>query len=104
PQVAGGTALQPSIGSGQSRIFMTAPTYQFLVNGMYQAFWGVSISGNLTTRQGYAEPFYQSNVQTGDPLGPKTVLLTPTVDAFRLPAVTTLDGGAEKRFHFGGTV
>jgi hypothetical protein len=54
-------------------------------------------------RQGYAEPFFQSNVPTGDPLGHKTVLLVTHVDDFRLPAVTSLDGRLEKKFTFGSS-
>jgi len=61
----------------------------------------VNVGASLVTRQGFAEPFFQSNVLTGDPLGRKTVLLAPAVDAFRLPAVTSLDGRLEKRFRFG---
>ena len=53
------------------------------------------------TRQGYAEPFFQSNVVTGDPLGRKDVLLVDNVDDFRLPAVTSLDARIEKKFTFG---
>ena len=34
--------------------------------------------------------------------GRKTVLLVPRVDAFRLPAVTSLDGRVEKNSRFGG--
>ena len=63
--------------------------------------FGFDMAGNLVTRQGYAEPFFRSNVDTGDPLGLKTVLLTPAVDAFRLPAVTLLNARLEKKFMFG---
>ena len=80
---------------------MEAPKYQIIANGLYEARWGINVSANLVARQGYAEPFFQSNVATGDPLGRKTVLLVPTVDAFRLPAVTSLDGRVEKKFQFG---
>jgi hypothetical protein len=103
PQVNGGTVLQASTGTGQSSIYMVAPTYQIIANGLYEAFWGLSIGANLVARQGYAEPFFQSNVATGDPLGRKTVLLVPQVDEFRLPAVTSLDGRIEKKLTFGGT-
>jgi hypothetical protein len=72
-----------------------------VANGLYEARWGVNIGASLVTRQGFAEPFFQSNVLTGDPLGRKTVLLVPTVDGFRLPAVTSLDGRLEKAFTFG---
>ena len=101
PQVDGGAVLRASAGSGKSGIFMEAPKYQIIANGLYEARWGINVSANLVARQGYAEPFFQSNVATGDALGRKTVLLVPTVDAFRLPAVTSLDGRIEKKFQFG---
>jgi len=67
------------------------------------AIWGISIGANIVARQGYAEPFFQSNVPTGDPLGHKTVLLVTHADDFRLPAVTSLDGRLEKKFRFGSS-
>ena len=101
PQVNGGAVVRSSTGSGKSGIYMVAPKYQIVANGLYEAIWGLSLSANLVARQGYAEPFFQSNVATGDPLGRKTVLLVPHVDDFRLPAVTSLDGRLEKKFTFG---
>jgi len=102
-QVDGGTVVRSSTGSGKSGIYMVAPAYQFVANGLYEAIWGISIGANLVARQGYAEPFFQSNVPTGDPLGHKTVLLVTHVDDFRLPAVTSLDGRLEKKFTFGSS-
>jgi hypothetical protein len=101
PQVDGGTVMRASTGSGKSGIYMVAPSYQFVANGLYEAIWGISVSANLVARQGYAEPYFQSDVATGDPLGHKTVLLVPHVDDFRLPSVTSLDGRVEKKFTFG---
>ena len=77
------------------------PKYQFVANGLYQGPWGINFGGNLVTRQGYAQPFFRSNVVTGDPLGRKDVLLVDDVDDFRLPAVTSLDARIEKKFTFG---
>lgn len=102
PQVDGGTVVRSSTGSGKSGIYMVAPAYQFIGNGRYEAIWGISISANVVARQGYAQPFFQSQVATGDPLGRKTVLIVPHVDDFRLPAVTSFDGRIEKTFVFGG--
>ena len=102
PQVDGGSVVRSSTGSGKSGIYMIAPAYQFIANGLCEAMWGINISANVVARQGYAEPFFQSNVATGDPLGHKTVLLVPRVDDFRLPAVTSLDGRVEKKLEFGG--
>ena len=100
-QVDGGVVVRASAGSGKSGIYMVAPSYQFIANGLYEVRWGISLSANLVARQGYVEPFFQSNVATGDPLGHKTVLLVPQVDDFRLPSVTSLDARAEKKFVFG---
>ena len=84
-------------GSGKSSIYMVLPQYQFIANGMYQGPWGVNFGANWMLRQGYAEPFYRSNVATGDPLGSaKRVLATDDVGKFRLPAVNSLDVRIEK--------
>jgi hypothetical protein len=103
PQVNGGPVVRMSSGSGKSGIYMVAPAYQLVANGLYEGPWGVNLGANLVTRQGYAEPFFQSNVPTGDPLGRKTVLIVKNADDFRLPSVTSLDGRAEKSFKFGSS-
>ena len=101
PQIDGGPVLQLASGTGQSSVFMVAPKYQVAVDGLFTLPFGFDLAGNLVTRPGYSEPFYRSNVDTGDPLGLKTVLLTSTADAFRLPAVTLLNARLEKKFVFG---
>jgi hypothetical protein len=101
PQVNGGAVVRSSTGSGKSGIYMVAPAYQFVANGLYEGPWGMNFGTSLVTRQGYAEPFFQSNVATGDPLGRKTVLIVKTVDDFRLPSVSSLDARVEKSFRFG---
>jgi hypothetical protein len=103
PQIDGGLVVRKAAGSGKSNVYLVAPKYQIVANGSYEGPWGLNFGANLVTRQGYAEPFFQSNVATGDPLGRKTVLLVNQVDQFRLPAVTSLDGRVEKRFNFGST-
>ena len=103
PQIDGGLVVRKAAGSGKSNIYLVAPQYQFVANGSYEGPWGLNFGANLVTRQGYAEPFFQSNVAAGDPLGRKTVLLVNQVDAFRLPSVTSLDGRIEKRFTFGSS-
>jgi hypothetical protein len=104
PQVAGGAIASLSSGTGQSSVYMVAPGYQLDANGTVQIKWDISLTGSMLLRQGYAEPFYASNISTGDPLGKKTVILVPAVDTVRLPSVTTLDGRAEKRFKFGKSI
>jgi hypothetical protein len=102
PLVDGGDVLVPTAGSGKSQIFISLPKYQFIANGMYQGPWGVNFGANVVARQGYSQPFYQSNVVTGDALSArKTVLLSRDVNANRLPGVTSLDGRVEKAFKFG---
>jgi tRNA A-37 threonylcarbamoyl transferase component Bud32 len=103
PQIDGGLVVRKAAGSGKSNIYLVAPQYQFVANGSYEGPWGLNFGANLVTRQGYAEPFFQSNVAAGDPLGRKTVLLVNQVDAFRLPSVSSLDGRIEKRFTFGSS-
>jgi hypothetical protein len=51
-------------------------------------------------RQGYAEPFYRSRVNSSDPLGLKNMLAMNEVTKFRLPAVSSLNFRAEKAFKF----
>ena len=102
PQVDGGPVAQLAQGSGQSEVYMTAPAYQIAANGLFQARWGINVALSVVSRSGYVEPFYRSNVATGDPLGPKSVLLVKHLDDFRLPAVTSVDGRLEKIFTFGG--
>ncbi|MCU1385178.1 MAG: hypothetical protein JWL71_3875 [Acidobacteria bacterium] len=101
PQINGGLVVRKSAGSGKSNVYLVAPKYQLVANGSYEGPWGLNFGANLVTRQGYAEPFFQSSVSTGDPLGRKNVLLVNQVDAFRLPAVSSLDGRVEKRIRFG---
>jgi hypothetical protein len=100
PNINGGRVITLSSGSGKSNIFLVLPSYQFIANGMYQARWGFNFGANWVMRQGYAEPYYRSNVNTGDPLGLKRVLTVNDVTAFRLGAVNSLDFRVEKMFKF----
>jgi Carboxypeptidase regulatory-like domain len=98
PNIDGGRVITLSGGSGKSNIYLVLPSYQFTANGMYQARWGISLGANWVLRQGYAEPFYRSRVNSGDPLGLKSVLVVDDVTKFRLPAVSSLDIRVEKAF------
>jgi len=104
PFVDGGQVVNQTSGSGKSNIYLVAPKYQIVANGLYEGPWGVNFGANLVTRQGYAEPFFAGRTRTGDEfITRKNVLLTQTVDQFRLPAVTSLDARVEKMFKFGRT-
>jgi hypothetical protein len=82
---------------------MLAPGYQLIANAMYTAHWDIDVAASVASRQGYAEPFFESAVAAGDPLGRKSVLIAKTVDDFRLPAVTTVDLRVGKTFSFAIT-
>jgi hypothetical protein len=101
PLVNGGPVSVQSSGSGKSQIYLVSPKYQGSANGLYQGPWGFDFGGSLTFRQGFVEPFQRDRVATKDPvLGNKTLLLTSTVDQFRLNAVATVDARVEKMFKF----
>jgi hypothetical protein len=101
PQVNGGAVVRQVAGSGTTAVYMLAPSYQFAANAAYSARWGIDIAASVTARPGYAEPFFQSDVATGDSLGLKTVMIAQHADDFRLPAVTTVDLRLGKTFTFG---
>lgn len=104
PNKDGGHVMAASGGSGKSQIYLVLPQYQFVLNGMYQAGWGVNLGMNLVNRQGFAMPYNRSRVVTGDPLGNfKSLLLVDDVTRFRLPAVTSLDMRVGKEFSIGST-
>jgi hypothetical protein len=106
PNVNGGDIIRSSGGSGKSQIYTVLPKYQFIINGLYQAAWGINLGANINTRQGYAEPYNYNPVATHDTLGSnKTLLLTPGADvtAFRLATVTEFDARVGKEFKFSRT-
>jgi len=93
PLVDGGLVVRRSGGSGKSDIYQLLPKYQFIANGMYQAPLGIDLGFNLTTRQGFGQPWFQSRVATPEDAftGRKNVLLISDLDKNRLPTVTTFD-------------
>lgn len=102
PHVDGGLVVRETGGSGKSDIFLIAPRYQFIANGLFQAGWGVNLGFNMVTRQGYSQPFFAGDEEVSDPISPnKSVLLVSEVDKFRLPAITSFDARAEKAFRIG---
>jgi hypothetical protein len=96
PNIDGGNVITRTSGSGKSNIFLVLPKYQFIANGLYQGPWGINLGANWLYRQGYAMPYYRSNVNTGDPLGLKSVLVVDSVTRFRLDPVSSLDARVEK--------
>ncbi|GMV22164.1 MAG: hypothetical protein AMXMBFR57_21130 [Acidimicrobiia bacterium] len=104
PNIDGGDVMRAAGGSGKSQIYLVLPKYQFILNGAYQAPWGINLGVNMVNRQGYAMPYNRSQVATGDPLGNnKTLLLVNSVTDFRLPSVTSLDMRLGKEFAYNTT-
>jgi hypothetical protein len=99
--VDGGVVIRTSGGSGKSAIYQVLPKYQFIFTGLYQAPYGINLAANMMTRQGFATPYYRSQVPTADPLAArKSVLLVTDLDSQRLPTVTSLDLRVGKEFAF----
>lgn len=102
PKKDGGLVVTQTGGSGKSGIYLVLPKYQFIANGMYQGPWGFNLGANWMLRQGYAQPFFRSQVVTGDPLSNrKNVLISSDIGNQRLPKVSSFDARLEKAFRFG---
>jgi len=99
PNFSNGAVVIPTGGSGKSNIFMVLPRYQFVVNSSYRAKYDINLAVNYVLRQGYASPYFHSNLP-GDALngGLQTVMLVSSSDQVRLPPVNSLD------FRVGKTV
>ena len=100
-QDGGFVAVRPG-GVGRDDLF---------VNARWTA--GVSLAGtlparfqaaaNLHAREGFPIPYYEVG-NSGDPTaGAKNVLIAPTVDTFRLPALVLLDARLARGFAVGRT-
>ena len=100
PNKDGGLVIRQTSGSGKSGIYMVLPRYQFILTGAYQGPWGLNFAMNMSTRQGYSEPFHRSSVSANDPLGPRKSVLVVGVDDFRLPTLTSFDARVGKEFAF----
>jgi hypothetical protein len=101
PYIDGGLVITASGGSGKSGIYQLLPKYQFIVNGLYQAPWGIDLGLNLVTRQGFGQAWYRSSVATGDLFGNlKSVAVFKDIGENRLPTVTSLDFRVAKQFRF----
>lgn len=98
PYKDGGDVVSQTGGSGKSQIYLIVPKYQFIANGLYQGPLGINFGANYVMRQGFGQPWFQSRVSTGDPLGRKTLLIARDVSGDRLPAVHSFDIRVEKAF------
>ena len=92
PNISGGLVVRQSGGSGKSSIYMVLPKQQFILNGAYQAKWGITAGLNYLFRSGYSQPYFRSRVATGDVLSAsKSVLAVGGADWYLLPNVHSLD-------------
>jgi hypothetical protein len=91
PLMDGGQFAPQSSGSGSGTIYINAK-WQFNANAMYQAPYGIEISGNVFGRQGYPFPIVRQG--TTATLGADSaliVLVSPEVDTFRYPSLWNTD-------------
>ena len=104
PLKDGGQFAPQSGGSGAGSIYINAK-WQFNVNGMYEAPYGIEISGNVFGRQGYPYPMFRQG--TSAALGADStlsVLVTPQIDYFRYPNLWNTDLRAARTFKVNGGV
>jgi Carboxypeptidase regulatory-like domain/TonB-dependent Receptor Plug Domain len=91
PLKDGGQFAPQSAGSGEGGIYTNAK-WQINANALYQAPYGLEVSGNLFGRQGYPYPMFRqgTSVALGADSGLQ-VLVTPQIDYFRYPNLWDTD-------------
>jgi hypothetical protein len=91
PLADGGQFAPQSSGSGSGTIYINAK-WQFNANAMFQAPYGIEVSGNVFGRQGYPFPIVrQGTTATLGADSGLTVLVSPEVDTFRYPNLWNTD-------------
>ncbi len=94
----GGQFAPQSGGSGSGSIYINAK-WQFNANALYQAPYGIEVSGNVFGRQGYPYPlFRQGTTATMGADSTLSVLVTPQIDYFRYPNLWNTDLRAARTF------
>src|SRR4029077_15167961 len=94
----GGQFAPQSGGSGSGNIYINAK-WQFNANAMYQAPYGIEVSGNIFGRQGYPNPLFRQG--TTAVLGggsTMSVMVTPSVDYIRYENLWDTDLRASNTF------
>ena len=83
PLKNGGQFTPQSGGSGAGNVYINAK-WTFNANGLYQAPYGIELSGNVFGRQGYPFPlFRQGSTAALGADSSLSVLVTPQIDYFR---------------------
>ena len=100
PLKDGGQYAPQSGGSGSGNVYINAK-WQFNANALYQAPYGIEVSGNIFGRQGYPYPlFRQGTTATLGGDSTLSVLVTPQIDYFRYPNLWNTDLRAARTFTF----
>jgi hypothetical protein len=83
PLKDGGQFTPQSAGSGAGNVYINAK-WTFNVNGLYQAPYGIELSGNVFGRQGYPMPLFRqgSTAALGADSG-LSILVSPQIDYIR---------------------
>jgi Carboxypeptidase regulatory-like domain/TonB-dependent Receptor Plug Domain len=100
PLKDGGQFAPQSGGSGSGNVYINAK-WQINANAMYQAPYGIEISGNVFGRQGYPYPMFRAGTTAA--LGADStlnVLVSPEIDTFRYPNLWNTDLRAARTFKF----
>ena len=98
PMKDGGQFAPQSGGSGSGSIYINAK-WQFNANALYQAPYGIELSGNVFGREGYPYPlFRQGTTATLGADSSLSILVTPQIDYFRYPNLWNTDLRASKTF------
>jgi len=94
----GGQFAPQSGGSGAGSIYINAK-WQINANAMYQAPYGIEVSGNVFGRQGYPSPLFRQGT-TAALGGDSTlqVLITPAIDYLRYDNLWNTDLRAARTF------
>ena len=95
--VDGGVFAPLSSGNSGGQVFLNS-TWQINANAMYQAAYGIEVSGNVFGRQGYPFPIFRTQ-SLGADTGMQ-VLVTPEIDTFRYDNVWNTDLRVARSFRF----
>ena len=88
PLVDGGQFAPQSSGNSAGNVYINA-RWQFNVNGLYQAPFGIDVAANVFGRQGYPFPLFRTQALGADT--GLSVLVTPLIDTFRYDNVWDTD-------------
>jgi TonB-dependent Receptor Plug Domain len=98
PLKDGGQFAPQSGGSGSGNVYINAK-WQINTNAMYQAPYGIEVSGNVFGRQGYPYPMFRTGTTAA--LGADStlnILVSPQIDTFRYPNLWNTDLRAARTF------